>query len=156
MGSMATGAAPGQSIKDVFSLSYVSRAARDFSMGELDELIRRARAFNKSRDISGLLYYRPGIFVQCIEGPQGAVEMLADRIASDPRHSRFTLLRSELRRDRSLPGSPMLFAHYQLVFAGMGLEWTFREDPEAVFQRYATSPDFVIEIVHTLRKHASA
>lgn len=65
---------------------YASRALRAFTAEELEELLRLARESNHARQLTGLLVYGHGGFVQVVEGPEAEVDALFARIARDPRH----------------------------------------------------------------------
>ena len=66
---------------------YISRATRDLSREELDELLRDARACNEERDITGMLLYDAGHFAQVVEGPPASIHSLFESIQRDPRHA---------------------------------------------------------------------
>lgn len=70
-------------------LVYVSSAVKLFSSAELQQLLRGARENNSSRDITGMLLYKDGNFMQVLEGEKEPVLALRDRISRDPR--RFTV-----------------------------------------------------------------
>ncbi len=71
----------------LFSLVYASTATSHFDDDALAALLRHARDKNASRDITGLLLYRSGRFVQFLEGPETAVRALYEAIERDPRHT---------------------------------------------------------------------
>jgi Sensors of blue-light using FAD len=71
---------------------YASTAARAFSVRDLSGLLAGARARNRARDISGLLVYHDGVFLEVLEGAAGDVQPLYLKIASDPRHTSCRLL----------------------------------------------------------------
>ena len=47
---------------------YRSQAVRPFSSAHLTELLEASRAYNEAHDITGLLCYSAGHFVQLLEG----------------------------------------------------------------------------------------
>lgn len=65
---------------------YASRALRAFTADDLEDLLRAARDSNHARQLTGLLVYGHGGFVQVVEGPEAEVDALFARIARDPRH----------------------------------------------------------------------
>ena len=69
------------------SLLYVSSATTPFSSAQLEDLLRVARANNMRLDITGMLLYKDGNFMQVLEGEAAAVKALFAKIAVDPRHS---------------------------------------------------------------------
>ena len=77
---------PEQHRGSVIYLVYVSSAVKLFSSAELQQLLRGARENNSSRDITGMLLYKDGNFMQVLEGLRDPVLALHDRISRDPRH----------------------------------------------------------------------
>lgn len=76
----------------VHHILYRSRATHLFEEGDLTRLVTTSRANNARRDITGLLCYCDGYFVQYLEGPELAVLDLYDIIQQDPRHERIETL----------------------------------------------------------------
>jgi hypothetical protein len=70
----------------MYSVAYVSTAAKVYSDEELDRILERSRACNTHAAITGLLLYKGDNFMQFLEGPQENVLHLLDRIRDDPRH----------------------------------------------------------------------
>ena len=70
----------------MFTLVYASTATKRFSSEELLELLRHPREKNVTRDITGLLLYKQGAFMQALEGEEAAVRALYVRICNDPCH----------------------------------------------------------------------
>ncbi|AMG84027.1 MULTISPECIES: BLUF domain-containing protein [Microbacterium] len=73
-------------------LVYTSTAAQPFRETALEQLLEQCRRSNAARDITGLLLFRQGRFLQVLEGPVEAVRRLVDAIADDPRHRAMRIL----------------------------------------------------------------
>ena len=71
-------------------LSYHSHALVTGS-GFFDDLYAQAARFNSQAGITGALMFIGGRWAQILEGDEGAITGLYDRIARDPRHERVTL-----------------------------------------------------------------
>ena len=71
---------------DLERLVYVSHATQAFTQEALDELLAKARDFNRAHGITGLLVYCDPYFAQVIEGPRAEIEALMLSINADPRH----------------------------------------------------------------------
>lgn len=69
------------------SLVYVSSATRHFSAEDLVALLKQSREKNARLDITGILLYKDGNFMQVLEGPDEAVRQLFSTIAADDRHT---------------------------------------------------------------------
>lgn len=71
----------------LFTLTYVSRATRDFTPDELGALAEQSRRDNAARHVTGVLLFAEGRFVQRLEGARDTVAALYARIARDKRHT---------------------------------------------------------------------
>ena len=80
---------------NLYSLTYSSTAAVPFDDGDLALLLESSRVANVRTDLSGLLLYRDGRFLQVLEGPEPAVRDAIDRIGHDPRHRDVRVLVAE-------------------------------------------------------------
>lgn len=67
-------------------LVYLSSAHHLLSTEELVDILSVSRRNNAPRNISGLLLYHDGNFIQFLEGPETEVEALYGKIAGDGRH----------------------------------------------------------------------
>jgi len=75
-----------EDIEPVFQLIYISAANHQFTEEELDELLQAARVNNQSLNITGMLLFHEGSFIQALEGDQATVEQLYKKIGTDKRH----------------------------------------------------------------------
>ncbi|WP_299052116.1 BLUF domain-containing protein [uncultured Nocardioides sp.] len=91
------------------SLTYVSTAAAPFRLSALHDLMVSSRARNASLDVTGMLLYAGGRFIQTLEGPADAVDGLFERIAADPRHRRVVRTLHDDVVERSFPDWSMGF-----------------------------------------------
>lgn len=71
----------------VHQLVYISAAEHDFTEKELQELLAKARQNNMSLEITGMLLFHEGSFIQALEGKKESVEKLYEKIGQDQRHS---------------------------------------------------------------------
>jgi CheY-like chemotaxis protein len=76
----------------VFQLLYYSQATSSPSEAELYALLSQARQANAARQITGVLVYQHGHYIQVLEGPEAEVRALYARIQQDPRHTRVTTI----------------------------------------------------------------
>lgn len=70
----------------VYYVIYVSRAREAMSEETLRVLLETSRRNNRAIGVTGFLIYQDGYFMQMLEGHQGLVDPLMERIARDPRH----------------------------------------------------------------------
>jgi len=76
----------------LLQIIYTSASAQKMSSEELAGILRIARENNAAHDISGMLVYHGGSFLQVLEGPEGAVNSLFVKIEKDPRHDEINIL----------------------------------------------------------------
>jgi hypothetical protein len=70
----------------LFALVYISKAARLLTPTELAHLGERAQARNLTEDVTGLLLYSDGAFMQYLEGPALGLSRIYATIKADPLH----------------------------------------------------------------------
>jgi hypothetical protein len=90
-------------------LAYSSNALRAFSTQDLVDLLAVSRANNERDDVTGMLLYRGGNFLQALEGPEAAVRQTMRRIERDASHGSVSLLLEEPREER-------LFGEWSMAF----------------------------------------
>lgn len=76
----------------VYQIVYISAEVAPFSDEDLKDLLTIARANNSAIDVSGMLVYHQGSFIQVLEGERAAVESVFAKIEQDNRHSNTTVL----------------------------------------------------------------
>ena len=67
-------------------LVYYSRALRDMSLQDIQDILTIARENNADQDICGMLCYESNWFLQALEGDREVVNELFLEIADDVRH----------------------------------------------------------------------
>ena len=92
---------------------YVSAATQPFTPAALRDLLSKARTFNRSVGVSGLLLYHERSFFQILEGQEKDVTPLFERIGRDPRHNRVLLLSKQKAGERN-------FGDWSMGFVDVG------------------------------------
>ena len=67
-------------------LIYVSSASHTLSDAELDEILASAARHNKPANLTGMLLYSDGSFMQVLEGETENVDAIYAKICQDRRH----------------------------------------------------------------------
>jgi hypothetical protein len=67
-------------------LIYVSQLSPSCDTAALQHILYESRANNPKQGITGMLCYDPDFFLQWLEGPREAVNILYKNIVVDPRH----------------------------------------------------------------------
>ncbi len=93
----------------IFQLIYRSTAARPFYPGDLLALLEQSRRNNERLEITGMLLFRDGQFMQLLEGDEEVVRARFEIIAHDPRHKWVHLVMSGPSGRREFTGWSMGF-----------------------------------------------
>lgn len=93
----------------LYEIIYTSLATRDLTPEELAQLLDKARTFNASQGITGMMIYHRREFMQLLEGEQEAVQSLYDRIADDSRHQQLRKIWDGPIRERGFSDWGMAF-----------------------------------------------
>ena len=88
---------------------YSSQATRPLPSEELAEILKAACRNNQAADLTGMLLYRQGHFLQVLEGPQAAVSGLLNKLNKDDRHTNVRVLMDELIKSRAFGAWSMAF-----------------------------------------------
>lgn len=96
------------------SLVYVSASDHRLAGVDLQTLLAQSRRNNAAHDITGLLLYRAGTFLQFLEGQEADVELLYAAIEADPRHHDVTLVRRRPQPHRQFPSWTMAYGDIDL------------------------------------------
>ncbi|WP_086607863.1 BLUF domain-containing protein [Erythrobacter donghaensis] len=95
----------------VTCLTYKSIATAAPRASDLDVLASQARARNRSLDVTGMLLFEDGCFLQTLEGPPKAVAQLWSSIERDGRHQHIEVLSEHMTAAR-------LFSDWDLLLDG--------------------------------------
>ena len=90
-------------------LIYTSAATALMGDDALSDLLAQCRTRNLAEDVTGMLLYKDGSFMQALEGSRDTIFRTYDRIGRDPRHKNLTLLRDRAIPARSFDGWSMGF-----------------------------------------------
>jgi hypothetical protein len=90
-------------------ITYLSEESTPWTPRMLLDLLRQCHLNNPELGLTGLLVHGNGSFLQTIEGDDDAVDALVAKIARDPRHKNFRILRREVIQRRLYGGWSMGF-----------------------------------------------
>ncbi|WP_223623387.1 BLUF domain-containing protein [Microbacterium sp. EST19A] len=135
--------APAAGHRVVYSTVYTSAATAPFDGDDLTRLLTQSRSANEARDVTGVLLYRQGRFVQYLEGDEATVRELVDRIGADPRHGGFRVLVDDEHESRYFPQWTMGFVSEEAdALMPIGFRTAFNdidvldEDPAAAVRAF--------------------
>jgi hypothetical protein len=92
----------------LISLIYASRATESFHEHEIPDLLQQVRIANAKQQITGMLLYISGYFLQVLEGPPELVDTLFSKLLTDKRHTQVRLIARELLPERAFEGWTMM------------------------------------------------
>jgi hypothetical protein len=114
----------------LYNVIYLSAAEKPMSEDELIDLLRKAREKNARLDVTGMLLYRNGYFIQVLEGEQSKVLELYKTISEDDRHHHVMTLQQGAIDKREFDNWEMGFNNLESVDADKLEGYTdFLEDP---------------------------
>ncbi len=137
-----------------YRLIYSSEATAEMARTDLEQMLAESRLRNAKRDITGVLVFVDGVFLQILEGERDDVEDLMVSIQRDPRHRNIKVFHEEEIDRRAFPAWRMAYLspRAEEVSAWVGLEGaasiesvlaTLRSDPHRV-------PKVLVGLVETL------
>ena len=92
---MATSSRAPPTSRRLVRLIFVSTATRPLEARDLDAMAASSRRNNAAQGLTGLLLFGGFRFYAILEGPQRRVFARMERIITDPRHRRLTVLRED-------------------------------------------------------------
>jgi hypothetical protein len=99
----------------LITLVYVSASHHLMSDDELKAILEVSRRNNARDNITGMLLYRDGYFIQALEGEEEAVNATYAKIVRDPRHFNCIVVYRNAISQRSFASWAMGFNHISQV-----------------------------------------
>lgn len=96
-------------MNNIFHLVYISEAVADISYTDIRDILEVARKHNRQEDVTGLLIFRDGYFVQLIEGEESSVRKVLGRILLDDRNYSLRILSETTSNQRLFDKNPLAF-----------------------------------------------
>jgi hypothetical protein len=93
----------------MYYIIYLSAGVKWFSETELKDILAVSNVNNRRDDITGLLLYSEGNFIQLLEGEENVVQQTFQKISGDERHKGITHIASGLLAERNFPEWAMGF-----------------------------------------------
>ena len=73
-------------------LYYASTATQEYLPHDIGNILKSCKTVNPSLDVTGMLFFGEGYFLQCLEGSRENINFLYRKITRDPRHKDVELL----------------------------------------------------------------
>lgn len=129
---------------------YTSKAIRDFDEGELAEILSVAVRNNARMNVTGLLLYTQGTFMQVLEGDATTLDNLISQVEKDTRHYDMEVVVRNSIKDRE-------FSQWHMGYRRLGLDDiqampNFAPFFETGFDpaKISAQPDICLEIMKAL------
>jgi FAD-dependent sensor of blue light len=106
---------PKRTLTMLYSLVYTSNAIREYDREDLLALLMHSRERNERLEITGMLLYTDGRFVQVLEGEKKSVLSLYNEIREDSRHINVTPLSQNTIERRMFPDWTMGYKNIDLI-----------------------------------------
>lgn len=90
-------------------LVYISAATKTMSEDDLIALLKQSRERNERQDVTGMLLFKDGLFLQVLEGDQKDVDQIYRSICLDIRNSGHYLIERKDIDERNFPDWRMGF-----------------------------------------------
>ncbi|MGI9277898.1 MAG: BLUF domain-containing protein [Endozoicomonas sp.] len=95
--------------EDIHYIVYTSAASKLLNDQNLTEILNSCRRNNQKLNVTGMLLYSEGVFIQVLEGAENTISELYQRILIDPRHHSTLLLTRGISDTRQFPDWRMGF-----------------------------------------------
>ena len=130
-----------------YRLIYSSEATGEMARADLEQMLEESRVRNARRDITGVLVFVDGVFLQVLEGERDDVEDLMESIRRDPRHRNLKVFHEEESDRRTFPTWRMAYLSPRAedVSAWAGLEGA--ASIESVLATLQSDPDRVPQVL---------
>lgn len=125
-------------VADLSMLIYTSLASHEMSKNDLMDILTKSRENNATRNITGLLLYKSGNFLQVLEGSDSAITELYEIIRHDRRHHQITLVYKRLIPKRD-------FGKWEMGFTNLSSE---DATEIAGFSTYLLQTISIPELIH--------
>lgn len=90
---------------------YLSAAKELLVAEEVNSLLQQSRKYNLENNITGVLFYIEGDFIQVLEGEKEIITTLFEKIKMDTRHSGIICVFYEAIQERQFPDWSMGFCN---------------------------------------------
>jgi hypothetical protein len=88
---------------------YLSASTKELSIEEINALLLQSRKFNTENNITGVLLYIDGDFLQVIEGSEEVTKRLFEKIKEDKRHKGIITVYNDRFLEKQFPDWSMGF-----------------------------------------------
>ena len=135
----------------LISVVYVSSGKR-LSEAEVIDILRVSRFNNSHLNITGLLAYKDGNFLQVLEGPESSVTRVLETIERDRRHSGMIILAKRKLQERLFPEWSMAFRELKDMSPDEASAYSPFLDGSLVEEKIAEKPDICYKLLLSFKQ----
>jgi hypothetical protein len=137
----------------LINLVYVSLSQGDMTDDELKDILKVAREHNGGKNITGMLLYRDGYFIQALEGEAADVDALYAKIQKDPRHHHvLTVFRNTIEK-RIFDNWAMGFNHIEEIDPDKMPGFTDFMEKQNDHKFFMAHPGRAVQLLEHFRDH---
>ncbi len=96
-------------MSELIRLLYSSNLSKDQDPKVIQDILAKARHFNPINNVTGILLFRNGEFLQLLEGDKFDVYFTYKKIRDDKRHYKLKILHESVIQDRLFSGWSMAY-----------------------------------------------
>lgn len=97
-------------MNNILQIAYMSFATDQFNAKtDIDDILAKAKKYNEQANLTGILLYKGGVFLQLLEGDEDEVLKLFGKIGLDMRHEGLKILVKQESDTRLFPNWTMGF-----------------------------------------------
>ena len=128
------------------TILYISRASESCDRAAVQSILQSSRKNNPINGITGLLVHKAPQFLQYLEGPNGAIRELYEKIKSDDRHNSVKIISRGEIDVRIFPNWEMGFANEENL---RPLQWKWELDKLSLFSLSKTTDKMMMDVIKT-------
>lgn len=135
----------------IHQLVYISEAVSDIKYLDIRGMLTASRIRNFRNNITGVLFFRDGYFIQLLEGEYTKVHGSLERIKLDPRHHHVRVMAEGTSSERA-------FENWYMAFIDADTCGADEEALEKLFSfgdQESVSSNQVLEIVKSFTSHCA-
>ena len=118
-------------------------------------ILRQARLNNKLSNVTGLLVFVDGMFLQVLEGEESTVKNIFETIKNDKRHSHINIWFESNVKDRAFPNWEMAYASPSArdlaTWSGLNNTTTIQETISSIEKNKNLAPKILIELLGNIQ-----
>jgi len=139
-----------------YQLVYSSVPTKRMMKSHLYMILRQSRINNKLDNVTGLLVFVDGMFLQVLEGEEDTVKTIFERIKNDKRHQNIAILFEGNVKERAFPKWEMAYASPSAkeiaAWSGLHNTTTIQDTLLTIAAQPDLVPKIFVELLESIEK----